>query len=66
MLRGNIVDEVCERSVEKGSGVAGADESEVMISCEVNEAVEQEWSRWRVLIVVAREGLAEGSVDWRG
>jgi len=52
--------------VEKGSGVAGADEFEVMISCEVNEAVEQEWSRWSVLIVVAREGLTEGSVEWGG
>jgi len=57
---------MCERSVEKGSGVAGADKLEVMISCEINEAVEQEWSRWSVLIVVAREGLTEGSVEWGG
>ena len=55
-----------EWSVEKGSGVAGADELEVMVSCKVDEAVEQEWSRRSVEVVVAREGLAEGSVDWRG
>jgi hypothetical protein len=57
---------VREWSVEKGSGVAGADELEVMVSCKVDEAVEQEWSRRSVEVVVAREGLAEGSVDWRG
>jgi len=66
VLRGNVVDEVRKWSVEERGGVSGAYEPEVMISCKVDEAVEQEWSRRSVEVVVAREGLAKGSVDWRG
>ena len=66
MLRGNVVYKVREWSVEERGGVSGAYEPEVMISCKVDEAVEQEWSRRSVQVVVAREGLTEGSVEWGG